>query len=89
MNTVSDTYDREYLDRVSDKPITGFWQARGVSTLQDWVLFFFFTIYGIISLGLFFLVISMSDSPVYAGGMIAISSIGIGIMITAVLIRFG
>ena len=37
----ADTYDREFLDR-SAKPKRGFFNSRGLSTLQDWLFFTFF-----------------------------------------------
>jgi ribosome-binding ATPase YchF (GTP1/OBG family) len=42
IKTAADTYDREYLDRMADKPLSGFARSRGISTLQDWVLLLFF-----------------------------------------------
>lgn len=95
---VSDTYDREYLDRVSVTPIGGFWRTRGVSTLQDWVLLIFFSIYGILSLG-FAVSVFMNSSmgqyrtntrrtPLFNALMVLGAAFSMGIMITGVLVRF-
>ena len=86
---VADTYDREYLDRVADKPLSGFWQSRGVSTLQDWILLLFFFMYTIISLGLVFLVITAADrSALFNGFMILSFAFSLGVMLTVVIVRF-
>ena len=86
---VADTYDREYLDRVADKPLSGFWQSRGVSTLQDWILLLFFFMYTIISIGLVFLVITAADrSAMFNGFMILSFAFSLGVMLTAVIVRF-
>jgi len=85
---ISDTYDREYQDRVVDKPLSGFWRSRGVTTLQDWVLFFFFVIYAVLSL--FFAGIAFTSSPngIFNGFMVLATSFSLGVMITAVIVRF-
>jgi hypothetical protein len=95
---VSDTYDREYLDRVSDTPIGGFWRTRGVSTLQDWVLLIFFVMYGVLSLAatvIVFLNSSMGSyksntprTPVFNALMVLGAAFSMGVMITGVLVRF-
>ena len=86
---VADTYDREYLDRVVDKPLSGFWQSRGVSTLQDWILLLFFFMYTIISVGLVFLVITAADrSALFNGFMILSFAFSLGVMLTVVIVRF-
>ena len=99
---VSDTYDREYLDRMADRKIS-FWQLRGITTLQDWVLFFFFLLYTIVSLGLASMIYMNSSgftstnsssrffrpmSPLFNVVMLLGSAFVIGIMITATIVRF-
>jgi hypothetical protein len=88
LRKISDTYDREYLDRMTDKPLNSFWRLRGVSTLQDWVLMLFFFIYGIISLTLVVMVVMLGKSPVFNGFMLLAVSIILGIMIMGVIVRF-
>ena len=88
VQTLSDTYDREFLDRTSGKNPIGFWQSRGLSTLQDWVLFFFYLVYGLITLGILLLVITFSDTALYSGFMVVALSVILGVMMTAVIIRF-
>jgi hypothetical protein len=85
---ISDTYDREYLDRLADKPLNSFWRLRGVSTLQDWVLLIFFLIYGIISLSLVVAVVMFSSAPVFNGVMLLGASFSIAVMIVGVIVRF-
>lgn len=85
---ISDTYDREYLDRMADKPLNSFWRLRGVSTLQDWVLLVFFFIYGIITLTLVVMVVMFSKAPVFNGVMLLGTALALGIMITGVIVRF-
>jgi hypothetical protein len=89
LKTVSDTYDREYLDRMEEKPLGGFWRSRGVSTLQDWVLLSFFVIYTFITIGLIVLAILNTTYPLMYVVFISLISFVIGVMIAAVLVRFG
>ena len=88
VKTLSDTYDREFLDRTSGKNPIGFWQSRGLSTLQDWVLFFFYLVYGLITLAILLLVMTFSDAALYSGFMVIALSVILGVMMTAVIIRF-
>jgi len=85
---ISDTYDREYQDRVVDKPLSGFWRSRGVTTLQDWVLFFFFVIYAVLSLFFTGVAFTTSTNPIFNSFMILATSFSLGVMITAVIVRF-
>ena len=89
LKTVSDTYDREYLDRMEEKPLGGFWRSRGVSTLQDWVLLSFFVIYTFITIGLIILAVMNVTYPLMYVVFISLISFVMGIMIAAVLVRFG
>lgn len=100
---VSDTYDREYLDRMADRKIS-FWQLRGISSMQDWILFFFFLLYAIVSVGIAAMVYMNSRTfngsigsksgflrpmaPMFNVLMVLGSAFVIGIMITATLVRF-
>lgn len=89
LKTVSDTYDREYLDRMEEKPLGGFWRSRGVSTLQDWVLLSFFVLYTFITIGLIVLAVMNVTYPLIYVVFISLISFVTGIMIAAVLVRFG
>jgi hypothetical protein len=85
---ISDTYDREYLDRMASSPSSSFWRSRGVSTLQDWVLLIFFSLYSFIAIGLVFIVFMMSDSPIFGTLITAGMGLAIGTMIVALIVRF-
>ena len=86
-NSALSTYEREYLDRKKiEQPFT-FWRLRGVSTLQDWVLFIFFAIYGIIC-ATALLITFTSDYPLYNFAIVLIGSVAVGVMITATIVRF-
>lgn len=81
------TYEREFLDRKAvENPFT-FWRLRGVSTLQDWVLFAFFAVYGIICLTALGATL-FTQYPLYNLLIVLLSSFALGIMITATIVRF-
>ena len=82
---ISDTYNREYLDRSTS---VGFWNLRGVSTLQDWVLLAFFGMYGLVILLISMVAVMYSRTPVYSVGIVVILGIILAIMMTAVIMRF-
>ena len=82
---VSDTYDREFLDRSAVKVPFGFWQSRGVSTLQDWVFFLFFISYAVICMCIF--AVAVQKSAV-AASLVVIVSIILGIMMSLVIVMF-
>jgi hypothetical protein len=82
-----DTYDREYLDRRSSEQPYTFWRLRGVSTLQDWVLLVFFIIYGLICFSILMLTLT-SPYPLYLFSVVLLTSLTIGIMIVATIVRF-
>jgi len=84
---VSDTYDREYQDRIVDKPLSGFWRSRGVTTLQDWVLFLFFVVYTAVSLTLVSIAFGTQGGAFNAFVVFA-AAFSMGVMITAVIVRF-
>ena len=89
LKTMADTYDREYLDRMADKPLSGFARSRGISTLQDWVLLLFFIMYAIISIGMALLVVtSNGPNAMFNGLMIVTFSFSLGVMLTAAIVRF-
>jgi len=89
IKNVSDTYDREYQDRMADKPLSGFWRNRGVVSLQDWVLLFFFIIYGIIAVTLTLLAFGSSSTNGFFNGFVVGSvAFCFGVMITATIMRF-
>ena len=84
---ISDTYDREYLDRMVSSS-SSFWRYRGVSTLQDWVLLIFFSLYTIIAIGLVIIVFMMSRSPLFGTLITAGMGLAVGTMIVALIVRF-
>ncbi len=84
---ISDTYDREYLDRMATSS-SSFWRSRGVSTLQDWVLLIFFTLYTIITISLVIIVFMMSRSPLFGTLITAGMGLAVGTMIVALIVRF-
>ena len=85
---LSDTYDREFLDRSADRKISGFFSSRGVNTFQDWLLLIFYTLYVGISFGLCVLALYASQNPLVSVAMIVSASALVGVMITAVIVRF-
>jgi hypothetical protein len=87
-NNLADTYDREFEDRMADKKTNGFWSSRGINSLQDWVLFIFYAIYVLITIGLLIIVATMSRSPLLGSMMVLGLSFVLGVMMTAVIIRF-
>jgi len=86
--TLSETYEREFLDRTAGKKIGGFFSSRGVNNLQDWVLLIFYTVYVLVSLGICGLALFASRSPLISVAMVISASLLIGVMMTAVILRF-
>lgn len=86
--TLSDTYEREFLDRTAGKKIGGFFSSRGVNNLQDWVLLIFYTVYVLVSLGLCGIALVSSRSPLISVAMVISASLLIGVMMTAMIVRF-
>jgi hypothetical protein len=74
---------------MEEKPLGGFWISRGVSTLQDWVLLSFFALYTFITIGLIILAVMNTTYPLMYVVFISLISFVMGIMIAAVLVRFG
>ena len=86
--SLSDTYDREFLDRSADKKIGGFFSSRGVNTFQDWLLLIFYTLYGLISFGICIIALYGSQSPLISVSMVISASLLMGVLITAMIVRF-
>ena len=82
---VSDTYDREFLDRSAAKAPFGFWQSRGVNTLQDWVFVLFFVSYAIVCLCV---IVAVGQQSFGGGILVAIVSVILGIMMSLVIVMF-
>jgi len=82
---VSDTYDREFLDRSAKKPAFGFWQSRGVNTLQDWIFLIFFVIYAVVCILIFG---AVAQQTILGGALVLIVSVVIGIMMSLVIMLF-
>ena len=88
VNTLSETYEREFLDRTAGKKIGGFFSSRGVNNLQDWVLLIFYTVYVLVSLGICGLALFASRTPLISVAMVISASLLIGVMMTAMILRF-
>jgi len=83
-----DTYDREFLDRSAKPAGQGIFRKRGITTLQDWLLFLFFLSYAIISLSILIFTVMVSREKLYAGLMVFIVTSVLGVMMSAVIMRF-
>ena len=84
---VINTFNQELLDRNAVKKPFTFWILRGVSTLQDWVLLAFFSVYALISLFICMLALQAENGVVLAL-MFLLSSFCIGVVIVGVIVRF-
>ena len=84
----ADTYDREFIDRSAGKNNIGFFRKRGISTLQDWILFFFFLSYAIICISIIVYSTAMSMQKIMTFVMTSTASLVLGVMISAVIMRF-
>ena len=82
-----ETYDREFIDRSAGKNNYGTFRRNGISTLQDWIFLIFFASYGIICFCLLLSTIT-SANPVTNATLVIVISFIIGIMMTAVIMRF-
>lgn len=88
IDTSSDTYHREFLDRITGTT-RGFFQRFGISTLQDWLILILYVLYGSICIIVFIIAVVASPQKILAGFAILSTSIFIGIMITGIIIRYG
>jgi len=81
------TYDRELQDRNAiGSPFT-IWRINGVSTLQDWILFSFFFVYGLITL--FLMIIAMrSPYALYSVVVTLLCSFSLAVVIMGTIVRF-
>lgn len=87
VKSISDTYDREYLDRMTTKKVS-FWQSRGISTLQDWILLIFFVLYTIISISLIGMVFMLNKYSVFSI-LLMVGALGmLGTLFVGVIVRF-
>jgi hypothetical protein len=88
IDTSSDTYHREFLDRTTGTT-RGFFQRFGISTLQDWLILILYVLYGSICIIVFIIAVVASPQKILAGFAILSTSIFMGIMITGIIIRYG
>lgn len=86
-NDIISTYDRELKDRMLVGSPYTFWRLRGVSTLQDWTLFSFFVVYGLVCLSLIVLAVR-SEYAGYHLIVTLLSSLSIGVVIMGTIVRF-
>ena len=84
---ISDTYDREFLDRIAGTK-RGFFEAFGVSTMQDWLLLIFFGLYGLICLSLLGFVLVKSTQKIQSALAVIVFSVFIGILLTGIIMKF-
>jgi len=81
------TYETEFNDRTRiTKPFT-FWRLRGLNTLQDWVLFSFFFVYGLLSL-LILLLCFNSEYVIINMSVVILCSFSIAVLLMGVIVRF-
>jgi hypothetical protein len=81
------TYEREFKDRYElESPFT-FWRARGVSTLQDWILLSFFLVYGLVCLSFVALCFN-TQYMIYNIIIVSLCCFVIGILLAAIIVRF-
>jgi hypothetical protein len=84
----ADTYDREFLDRTADKKPLGVFRSRGITTFQDWILLIFFVAYGAICASLAIYGMRREGGGLTEGFMVILVSVTVGIMMSAVILRF-
>lgn len=88
----ADTYDQDFLDRVTSgrtEGVHGFWARRGVSTLQDWVLLLFFmTFAGFLAVCILYTV-RFSSKKVFTILFILVFGPILAAFFASLLLRFG
>jgi hypothetical protein len=84
----ADTYDREFLDRSADKKPLGIFPSRGITTFQDWILLIFFVAYGAICASLAIYGMRREGGGLREGFMVILISVIVGVMMSAVILRF-
>ena len=81
------TYEREFKDRYElESPFT-FWRKQGISTLQDWILFSFFLMYGLVCLCLIGLCFN-TEQMIYNILIVSLCCFVIGVLLAAIIVRF-
>ena len=89
MKNTTEVHDREYVDFAQTGKKPTLLQRYGLSTTQDWVLFLFFTVYGLFVLGLL-IAVGLSGTNIIAGMIsIILGSLVFGIMISTIIMRYG
>ena len=84
---VISTYEREFKDRYElESPFT-FWRKQGISTLQDWILFSFFLMYGLVCLCLIGLCFN-TEQMIYNILIVSLCCFVIGVLLAAIIVRF-
>lgn len=91
LESVSDTFDREFQDRAETGQIAGAGRLSrfGLNTIQDWALFSFFGTYILMVLGLFFYALAYSTKKLFAMGVILGVGFLFSLLLAAILLRFG
>lgn len=89
MKNTTEVHDREYIDLAQSGEKPNIWQRNGLATVQDWVLFLFFTVYGLFVLGLL-IAVAMSGKNILLGLIsIILGCLVFGIMISTIIMRYG
>jgi hypothetical protein len=89
MKNTTEVHDREYMDLAQSGQKPNIWQRNGLATVQDWVLFLFFTVYGLFVLGLI-IAVAMSGTKIIMGIVgVLLGSFVFGIMISTIIMRYG
>ena len=87
----ADTYDKDFLDRAETGRVSGsgFWERRGVSTMQDWLLLFFFTVYAAWLIVCIVYTLQYSTKKLFTLSFILIGGPIFGVFLAALIMRFG
>jgi hypothetical protein len=89
MKMETEAYDRQYVDVSHSGKKPTIWQRNGLSTAQDWVLFLFFTVYGLFVVGLL-IAVGLSGGNVMANTFITLlGAFLFGIMASVIIMRYG
>jgi hypothetical protein len=89
LEDVTNTYDREYLDRLEGgESAPSFWRARGLNTTADWALAVLYFAYFFVVVVVFVYVATYSTKKVFGSLMVLVFGFIGTMMITAFLVRF-
>jgi hypothetical protein len=89
MKNETRTYDTQYKDFANSGEKPSIWQRYGLVTVQDWVLFFFFTVYSLFVLGLIITASMSGTNILVAIFTILIVAFIVAVLIATILMRYG